>query len=90
MSDSSQIPSLFRQYSRQLKKMVGEEQADKLLSDCMREADLVAVRTPQQLMSFTEAAQKKGGVMTVIARCLRTHAISAESGDPYDELLRKP
>jgi hypothetical protein len=61
----------------QLTKILGEERATLTVKECLAEATLHEVKTPQELLQFAQALSKRGGFIEVVGRSLKIQALLA-------------
>lgn len=57
---------------------VGEAEASRTFAECLREARLEAVRTPDEMLAVADGLMRRGGVANLVGRTLRVRAL--ESG----------
>jgi hypothetical protein len=61
----------------QLSKILGEDRAKVMVKECLGEAGLTDVKTPQELLKFAQSLSKRGGFVEVVGRSLKIQALLA-------------
>ena len=61
----------------QLSKILGEDKAKVMVKECLGEAGIREVKTPQELLQFAQSLAKRGGFVEVVGRSLKIQALLA-------------
>jgi hypothetical protein len=75
--ENSQEEMSLRRTQAILAKVVGEEKARAVVEECLGEAGLESVSTPQEFLSFGQTLVKRGGFMEVVGRSIMARALIA-------------
>ena len=59
----------------QLESMLGQEKAQTLVRECLKDANLEDVKTAQDLLNFAMHLARRGGIVEIIGRSLKVQAL---------------
>ena len=69
------LDTIMRQANNKLTSALGPEKSKQVVEECLQEAGLTTITTPQELLNFAKCLANRGGVAKVIGHSLKIQAL---------------